>query len=59
MFFEASRFGCRKTIFDVTKVTINIYSWAISGMSREMRKMVGRDSAECQNWEKKEQNSHF
>ena len=38
MFFEASHFGCRKTIFDVTKVTYNMYSCAISGMSREMMK---------------------
>ena len=51
-FFEASRFGCRKKIFDTTKVTYNMYSCAISGMSREMMKMDGRDSAECQNWEK-------
>ena len=40
-------------IFDVTKVTYNTYSCAISVMSREMMKMDGRDSAECQNWEKK------
>ena len=53
-FFEASHFGCRKTIFDATKVTYNMYSCAISGMSREMMKMDGRDSAECQNWEKKD-----
>ena len=59
MFFEASSFGCRKTIFDVTKVTYNTYSCAISGMSRKMMKMDSRDSAECQNWEKKEQNCHF
>ena len=39
-------------IFDATKVTYNKYSCAISGMSREMMKMVGRDSVECQNWEK-------
>ena len=52
MFFEASRFGCRKTIFDATKVTYNTYSCAISGMSRETMKMDGRDSAKCQNWEK-------
>ena len=39
-------------IFDATKVTYNMYSCAISGMSREMMKMDGRDSAECQNWEK-------
>ena len=51
-FFEASRSGCRKTIFDATKVTYNKYSCAISGMSREIMKMDGRDSAECQNWEK-------
>ena len=50
MFFEASRFGRRKTIFDVTKVTYNKYSCTIRGMSREMTKMDGRDSAECQNW---------
>ena len=53
-FFEASRFGCSKTIFDAKKVTNNTYSCAISGMSREMMKMDGRDSAECQNWEKKD-----
>ena len=56
MFFEASHFGCRKTIFDVTKVTYNTYSYAISDVSREMIKMDGRDSAECQNWEKKDIN---
>ena len=49
MFFEASYFGCRKTIFDTTKITYNMYSYSISGMSREMIKMDGRDSAECQN----------
>ena len=51
MFYEASRFGCRRTNFDVTKVTYNQYSCAMSGMSREMLKMDGRDSTECQNWE--------
>ena len=51
MFFEALRFGCRKTIFDAMKVTYSIYSCAISGMSREMMKIDSRDSAECQNWE--------
>ena len=51
-FFEASRFGCRKTIFDATKVIYNMYSCAISGMSREMMKMDGRNSAECQNWDR-------
>ena len=55
-FFKASRFGCRKKIFDVTKVTYNTYSCAISGMSRKMMKMDGRDNAECQNWEKKDIN---
>ena len=43
-----------KMIFDATKVTYNTYSCAISGMSRERMKMDGRDSAECQNWEKKD-----
>ena len=51
-FYKASRFGCRKTIFDATKIVYNTYSCAISGMSREMMKMDGRDSVECQNWEK-------
>ena len=54
MFFEASQFGCRKTIFDVMKVTYNTYLCAISGRSREMMKMDGRDSAECQIWEKRD-----
>ena len=35
-------------IFGATKVTYNTYSCAISGMSREMMKMDGRDSAEYQ-----------
>ena len=56
MFFEASRFGCRKMIFNATKVTYNTYPCSISGMSREMMKMDGRDNAECQNWEKKDIN---
>ena len=51
-FFKASRFGYSKTMFDATKVTYNTYSCAISGMSREMMKMDGRDSAEYQIWEK-------
>ena len=59
MFYEALRFGYRKTIFDVTKVTYNAHSCAISGMSREMRKMDGRDSAEYQIWELKGHNRHF
>ena len=54
MFYEASRFEYRKTVFDATKVTYNTYSCAISGMSREMMKMDSRDSAECQNCEKKD-----
>ena len=41
-------------IFDATKVIYNKYSCAISDMSREMMKMDDRDSAECQNWEKKD-----
>ena len=41
-------------VFDATKVTYNTYSCAMSGMSREMMKMDGRDSAECKNWEKKD-----
>ena len=59
MFFEASRFGCRKTIFDATKVTNDTYSCAISGMSREMMKMDGRDSTEYQNWEMKRRKGHY
>ena len=58
-FFEASRFGCRKTNFDATKVTYNKYSCAKSGMSREMMKMDGRNSVECQNWEMKGRNGHY
>ena len=50
MFFEASRFGCRKTVFDVTKATYSLYSCTISGMSREMMKMDSRDSAKYQIW---------
>ena len=46
-------------IFDAKKVTYNTYSCAISGMSREMMKMNGRDSAECQNWEIKGRNGHY
>ena len=49
-FYEASRFGCRKTIFDATKVTYNTYSCSISGMSREMMKMDDRGSVEYQFW---------
>ena len=50
MFYEASHFGCRKTIFYATKVTYNTYSCSISGMSKEIMKMDGRDSAEYQSW---------
>ena len=53
-FYKASLFWCRKTIFDTTKVIYNTYSCAISGMSREMMKMDGQNSAECQNWEMKD-----
>ena len=38
-------------IFDATKGTDSMYSCTISGMSREMMKMDGRDSAEYQIWE--------
>ena len=48
------RFGCSKAIFNGKKVTYNTYSCVMSGMSRERMKMDGRDSAECQNWEKKD-----
>ena len=40
--------------FDATKVTYSMYSCTISGMSREMMKMDGRDSAEYQIWEKRD-----
>ena len=40
--------------FDATKIVYNTYSYAITGMSREMMKMDGRDRAECQNWEKRD-----
>ena len=46
-FFEVPRFGCPKRNFDATKVAYNKYSCAISGMSREIMKMDGRDSTEC------------
>ena len=38
----------------MTKVTYNMYSCAISGMSREMVKMDGRGTTEYQNWENKD-----
>ena len=50
MFFEASRFGCLKTIFDATKITYNMYSCAISGMSKEMIEIDDRDRVEYQNY---------
>ena len=50
MFIEALRFGCRKSIFDATKGTYSMYSYTISGMSREMMRMGGRGSAEYQIW---------
>ena len=56
MFFEASRFGCRKTIFDATKITYNKCSCTISGMSIEMMKMDDRGSVEYQIWEKRDVN---
>ena len=31
-----------------------MYSYAISGMSREMMKMDGRGRAKCQNWKKRD-----
>ena len=46
-------------IFDATKITYNTYSCATSGMSREMMKMDGQDSAEYQNWEMKGHKGHF
>ena len=58
-FFESLQFGCRKKLFDATKITYNTYSCAISGMSREMIEMDGRDSVECQNLEKKGHKCHF
>ena len=59
MFFEASLFGCRKTIFDAMKVIYNTYSCDISGMSRKSINMDDQDSAECQNWEKNDINVIF
>ena len=45
MFFEASSIECRKTIFDVTKVTYNMYTCYTCCMSKEMMEMDDRDSA--------------
>ena len=47
-FFEALSIGCRKTIFDVKKITYNMCSCDISCMSREMMEMDGLDSAKWQ-----------
>ena len=49
MFFKAPSIGYRKTKFNVTKVTYNIYSCDTCCMSREMMEMDGRESAMCQN----------
>ena len=46
-------------IFVATKVTYNTYSCDISGMSREIMEIDGQDSAECQNWEKKDMDGIF
>ena len=59
MFFEASRFGCRKSIFNATKSAYSMYSCTISGMSREMMKMGGRNSAEYEIWEIEGHKGHF
>ena len=50
MFFEASLFGCRKSIFYAKKGTDSMYSCTISGMSRKIMKMDDRGSAEHQFW---------
>ena len=41
-------------IFVATKVIYDTYSCTISGMSREIVEMGGRNSVECQNWEKRD-----
>ena len=41
-------------IFVETKVIYETYSCTISGMSIEMVEMDCRNSAECQNWEKRD-----
>ena len=46
-------------IFVAKKVTYNTYTCSMSGMSREMMKMDGRNSAECQNWKIKGHNDNF
>ena len=47
MFYEASRFECRKMIFDATKVTYNMYSCAISGISRLHALEIYSRSSSC------------
>ena len=59
MFFEASRFECHKTKFDVTKVTYNMYSCYTGCMSRVMIEMDGRDRAKCRNSGKKGHRCYF
>ena len=46
-FFEISHFGCRKTKYEVTKITYNMCSCDACFMSREMIETDGRDSAKC------------
>ena len=59
-FYEASsQFRYRKIIFDAKKVTYNTYSCSISGMSREIKKIDGRDSAEFQIWVMNGHNGHL
>ena len=41
-------------IFVATEVIYDKYSGTISGMSRKMVEMDGRNSAECQNWENRD-----
>ena len=41
-------------IFVATKVIYDTYSCTISGMSRKMVEIDGQNSAECQNWEKRD-----
>ena len=49
MFFEASSIGCRRTTYDVKKVTYNMYSCDTCCISREMMETDGRGCAKCQN----------
>ena len=59
MFFETWSNGYRKTTFEVTKVTYNMYSCDTRCMSREMMETDGRDSAKCQDSGKKGHICHF